>query len=149
MLHTFCFCIFWANIKCIYIYICILHFLQQVPVGSVTEHTKHDIAYTLARRICAIVKKESIREKQFKELEVFLQKQNYPKGIIKKGIEKAERLTVTDLRSTKQKLEINKTLPLVITRNPNNPRIVGMVKDSLKFLSNSPEMKNLLEEVKK
>ena len=84
------------------------------------KHTKHNIAYTLARRICTIVKKESIWGKRLEELEVFLQKQNSPKEIIKKGIEKAETLTVTEMRSTKQKPELNKVVPLVITHNPNN-----------------------------
>ena len=34
------------------------------------KHTKHNIAYTPARRIRAIVKKESIKEKRLEELEV-------------------------------------------------------------------------------
>ena len=49
-------------------------------------HTKSNIPYTLARRICAIVTNQDLKKKRLDELEYFLQKQNYPKLLIKNGI---------------------------------------------------------------
>ena len=48
-------------------------------------HTKSNIPYTLARRICAIVTNQDLKKKRLDELEYFLQKQNYPKLLIKNG----------------------------------------------------------------
>lgn len=112
------------------------------------KHTKYNIPYTLARRICAIVTKEDVRNKRLRELEKFLQKQNYPNTIIKKGIEKASALEINELRSAKEKHETNKILPLVITHNPNNPQVIGTIKENLKFLNNSTKMKSVLDQTK-
>ena len=48
-------------------------------------HTKSNIPYTLARRICPIVTNQDLKKKRLDELEYFLQKQNYPKLLIKNG----------------------------------------------------------------
>ena len=40
------------------------------------KHTKNNIPYTLARRICTIIVEEDLREKRFLELMMFLRKQN-------------------------------------------------------------------------
>lgn len=36
-------------------------------------------------------------------------------------------------------------LTLVITHNPNNPQIVGRLKQDIKFLNNSTEMKSIMD----
>ena len=72
---------------------------------------------------------------------------NYHDEVIITGIRKAKELTVEQLRSTKQKTN-DKVLPLVITHNPNNPPVVNAVKEHLKFLPNSTEMKPLLDNTK-
>lgn len=50
------------------------------------RHTKSNIPYTLARRICALVSKENLQNKRLKELKTFLKKQNYPESLIENGI---------------------------------------------------------------
>ena len=105
------------------------------------KHTKYNIPFTLARRICTIVKTETLREQRLNELTEFLRSNNYPEGIINKGIEKAKKLTIEQLRSTRQKENDNKTaLTLVITHNPNNPPVINTVKEHLKLLNNSTVM---------
>ena len=109
------------------------------------RHTKENIPFTLARRICCIVSKPEIRNERLRELEGFLQKQNYPKKLISKGIKKAKSLTLTELRQTKDKSNKETALPLVITHNPKNPQIVARLKQDLKFLNNSARMKSILD----
>ena len=53
------------------------------------KHTKNNIPYCLARKICTVVIKNDLREQRLNELKSFLRKQNYLDQIIEKGIEKA------------------------------------------------------------
>ena len=109
------------------------------------RHVKQNIPYALARRICTIVTKDDIRNIRLGELETFLTNQNYPKKLINNGIEKAKKLTIEELRNPKKKSDNNnKTLPLVITHNPNNPQIVNMVRQSMNFLRHSKKMESTL-----
>ena len=110
------------------------------------RHVKQNIPYALARRICTIVTKDDIRNIRLGELKTFLTNQNYPKKLINNGIEKAKKLTIEELRNPKKKSDNNnKTLPLVITHNPNNPQIVNMVRQSMNFLRHSKKMESTLK----
>ena len=66
------------------------------------KYTKHNIPNTFARRICCIISKPEVNDKRLSELQNFLRKQNYPKHLISKRIEKATTLTTAELRNTKQ-----------------------------------------------
>ena len=110
------------------------------------RHTKRNIPYCLARRICIIVSRADIRDRRLDELKTFLKQQHYPERMIAKGIEKAKKLDVEELRRTSQKNPVTKKmLPLVITHNPNNPNITGRIKENLKFLETSEKMKPILD----
>ena len=110
------------------------------------KHTKFNIPFTLARRICTIVKKEN-KEQRLQELAEFLRSNHYPEGVIMTSIEKVKALSIEQLRSTKEKnCSNNKILSLVITHNPNNSPVIKTVKEHLKFLSNSTDMKEILED---
>ena len=74
----------------------------------------------------------------------FLRKQNYRNTLITKEIQKAASKGILELRSTMDKSKNNNALPLVIIHNPNNPKIVGKIKENFKFLSNSAEMNSVL-----
>ena len=50
-----------------------------------------------------------------------------------------------ELKSTKKTIENKDSLPLVVTHNPNNPQIIGKIKEDLKFLNNSHKMKRILD----
>ena len=110
------------------------------------KHTKRNIPYCLARRICTIVSQTNTRDQRLDELKIFLKHQHYPDQIITKGIEKAKEHSMEELRQTRQTRQENKTvLPLVITHNPNNPNITGLIKENLKFLENSKKLKPILD----
>ena len=109
------------------------------------KHTRTNIPYCLARRICRIVSDTNLKTKRLDELENFLLRQNYPKSLIKNGIEKATSLSQTELRTTKMKDNNSKILPLVLTQNPNNPQIIKKIKQDIQFLKNSESMKAILD----
>ena len=122
------------------------HQYLDFSVSCHPRHVKQNIPYALARRICTIVTKDDIRNIRLGELETFLTNQNYPKKLINNGIEKAKKLTIEELRNPKKKSDNNnKTLPLVITHNPNNPQIVNMVRQSMNFLRHSKKMESTLK----
>ena len=103
------------------------------------KHTKINVPYCLARRICSIVSDEERRKKRLLELEEFLERQNYLRNVILKGIDNATSLSVAELRSPKEKIENEKALPLVITHNPNNPQVINKIKRDIQILYNSEE----------
>ena len=55
------------------------------------KHAKWNIPNNLARRICAIVTDEKLKEKRLKELENFLRKQDYSRSLISKSIQRQNR----------------------------------------------------------
>ena len=95
--------------------------------------------------ICSIVSDEERRKKRLLELKEFLERQNYPRNAILKGIEKATSLSMVELRSPKEKIENENALPLIITHNPNNPQVINKIKRDVQFLHNSEKMKSILK----
>ena len=78
-----------------------------------------------------------MREQCLSELKSFLRKHNYLDQIIEKGIEKARKPNIEELRSPRKENHEKEALTLVITNNPNNPQIIGKVRENLNFLNNS------------
>ena len=61
-------------------------------VSLKSKHPKHclkNIPFSLARRICMIAEKDSLKEIKLKELETLLLEQHFPERMIKAGIKKA------------------------------------------------------------
>ena len=98
-------------------------------------HKQHPIYFS--KTIFTIIVEENLKEKCLQELILFLQKQNYPEGLIHKGIEKARTIDIMELISPKEEKHDHKILPIVITNNPNNPQIIDKVKENLNFLRSS------------
>ena len=89
-----------------------------------SNHPKHclkNIPFSLARRICMIVEKDSLKEIKLKELETLLLEQHYPERIIKAGINKALKMPQNELRNVKEQGK-KKILPFISIFNPNNPK---------------------------
>lgn len=105
-------------------------------------HTKRNIPYCLARRICAIVVDSELRKIRLEELEKYLREQNYPLLLIKDGIKKACQLSITELRTPKTR-ETEDIIPLVTTHDPSMPETFKMVKARLPILYQSDKMKEL------
>ena len=73
-----------------------------------SNHPKHclkSIPFSLARRICMIIEKVSLKEIRLKELETLLPEQYYPKIIIKAGIDTVLKITQNKLGNVKEEKE--------------------------------------------
>ena len=119
-------------------------------VSFKSNHPRHclkNIPFSLARRICMIAEKDSLKEIKLKELETLLLEQHYPERIIKAGINKALKIPQSELRNVK-KQEEKKILPFISTFNPNNPKALPIIKQTLENLKTSDRMRNALEKVK-
>ena len=86
------------------------------------KHTKINIPFNLARRICMIVNEGKLREMRLRELREDLRRQHYPKTVIEAGIKKAVTIPINILREKKPPdlNHTNKTLPFVTTHNPHH-----------------------------
>ncbi|XP_061187186.1 uncharacterized protein LOC133195360 [Saccostrea echinata] len=62
------------------------------------SHTKRNIPYNMARRICTIVTEPTLRLKRLQELKQHLRRQNYPINLIEDGINRAKDIPITKLR---------------------------------------------------
>ncbi|OOY72080.1 GIY-YIG nuclease family protein [Solemya velum gill symbiont] len=109
------------------------------------SHIKRNIPYCMARRVCAIVIEEEIRNTRLHELKSFLMNQQYPRKLIEDGIRKAKELSVEQLRQTKTKNADSTTIPLVTTHNPGLTDIYGVAKSNLPILFQSEKMKQLVK----
>ena len=93
-------------------------------VSFKSNHPKHclkNIPFSLARRICMIAEKDSLKEIKLKELETLLLEQHYPERIIKAGINKALKIPQNELRNVKEK-EKKKILPFISTLIQTTPK---------------------------
>ena len=81
------------------------------------KHTKDNIPYNLARRICTIVSDQNTRYMRLCELKKLLQERNYPILLIEHGIRQAMSHERKDLLRIKPK-ENKTVIPYVSTHNP-------------------------------
>ncbi|XP_062606683.1 uncharacterized protein LOC134268439, partial [Saccostrea cucullata] len=110
------------------------------------SHTKRNIPYNMARRICTIVTDSSLRLKRLQELKQHLTRQNYPMNLIEDGINRAKDIPLTQLRNIRHPEENDeKIIPFVITHNPRNHNILNSAKRFFPILEQSENMKNLLD----
>ena len=119
-------------------------------VSFKSNHPKHclkNIQFSLARRICMIAEKDSLKEIKLKELETILLEQHYPERVIKAGINKALKIPQNELRNVKEQ-EKKKILPFISTFNPNHPKVLPIIKQTLGNLKTSDRMRNALKKVK-
>ena len=109
--------------------------------------TKNSIPYSLSRRICCIVSEKHNQLKHLNELRQILIKRNYPINVINKGIEKAQNLSLLQLRTPKIRNEEN-VLPFIIDFCPNAPEVFTHVRRNFNTMNRSERMKEVLENVK-
>ena len=94
-----------------------------------------------------ITEKVSLKDISLKEQETLLLEQHYPERIIKAGINKALKLPQNELRNVKEQ-EKKKILPLISIFNSNSPNTLFIIKQTLKNLKTSDQMRNALKKVK-
>ncbi|VDI57978.1 Hypothetical predicted protein, partial [Mytilus galloprovincialis] len=112
------------------------------------SHTKRNIPFNLARRICTIVINLELRDKRLQELKNYLKRQNYPVRLIENGIKNALKIPIAELRKTvsrEDKKDKQQSIPFVITHNPRNHQILNSAKGFLPILHKSEKMKDLVD----
>ena len=119
-------------------------------VSFKSNHPKYcleNIPFSLARRICMIAEKDSLKEIKLKELQILLLEQQYPERIIKAGIKKALKIPQNELRNVKEQGK-KKILPFISIFNPNNAKALPIIKQTLENIKTSHRMRNALKKVK-
>ena len=115
-----------------------VHFRSSHP-----NHTKRNIPYNLARRIAMIVEEKDMRTVRFQELAKNLTKCGYPKSLIKDSIEKYKNCDSKDLRILSAKRKKN-LLVFVNDYNPNNPKLIEIIRNSIEMLNSDEKMKKVM-----
>ena len=109
------------------------------------SHTKRNIPYTLARKVCTVVDTLDERNQRLQELEYFLKLQKYPEGVINAGIEKARDKSIEELRQVSQRQESDQQIiPFVVTHNPHHLNIVSIAKMNFPILQQSARLQQLI-----
>ena len=111
------------------------------------KHTKENIPFGLARRLCTIVSDEQILTKRIDELKTYLKAQNYPLSLIETGTKAALRLNKKSLRKVKDKPKGNR-IPFVNTHNPRNLDFFGKIRENLPILEDDKKMSEILKKYK-
>ena len=110
------------------------------------KHTKMNIPFSQARRICTIVSNADQRNIRLNELKAFLRAQKYPESVIDNGIKKATQLPrETLLQPRRDEGEKQGIIPFISTYNPNNKGVSNMIKDNLSILKTDETWRNTLE----
>ena len=109
------------------------------------RHTKTNIPFGQARRICTIVSDVGKRDTRLNELRSYLTAQKYPLTVIDSGIERAIQIPREELLRPKERNEEKSILPFISTYNPNNTGISSVIKDNLSILKTDDKWKNILE----
>jgi len=111
------------------------------------KHTKINVPFSLARRICTIVGNKTILKQRLSELANILIKRQYPKEVIKTGLKKALEIPRHQLLCVKKKSH-EQILPFISTHNPKNKNVFGIVKQNLQICNNDTKMKNIISDTK-
>ena len=125
------------------------HSFQYLPyTSSHPRHTKNNIPYNLARRICMIVENQDIRKRRLYDLKQILLRKQYPAEIIDYGVNKALTQTTEELRRVREQAIKNNLLCLVTTYNPNNPQVFQLVRKTLPMLNQNSSLKSIMSKTK-
>lgn len=117
--------------------------------SSHPRHTKNNIPFSLARRICTIVSNTELRDQRLKELSTFLQERKYPITIINHGISLAKQIPVQELRSSKNTEQgSNEIIAYISTFNPNFEDNFGVIKSTFNNLQCHTETKEIFKDAK-
>ena len=115
--------------------------------SSHPRHTKHNIPFSQAIRLCTIIDDPDIKEIKLNDMKSFFVKCGYPKTLVERGIEKAKSIPQADLRKPKQKSEED-VVAFVSTHNPNNPNLWPTVQNTLSIIKTSDRVNKALKSSK-
>lgn len=109
------------------------------------KHTKTNIPFNLARRICTIVSNHQTRDTRLQELKTMLLKRQYPLLLIENGIRRAESINIQTLRKPKQTQDTPNILPYISTHNPKNTEAYTIIHNNIPLLRLDPRLNKALE----
>ena len=110
------------------------------------KHTKNNIPFNLARRICSNVSDRITLEVRLSELKQFLINRRNPENLIDIGIEKAKAIPKQQLRQQKSDKINQETLSYISTFNPKNPETFSLIYNRFPMLQTDERLKRILEE---
>lgn len=108
------------------------------------KHTKQNIPFSLARRLCTIISNRDVLHLRLNELNKFLASLKYPQKLIENGIQRALAIEQSELRKTKLKTD-EKVIPYVSTHNPRNTEFFTVIQENLPILQNDEIMKGIID----
>lgn len=111
-------------------------------------HTKRNIPFCLARKICTVVSNIVDRDEKLAELSQFLMKQRYPRTLIENALERAKSIPIAELRATHDVEVQNDKIPFVVTHNPCNTNIFEVAQINLPIISQNTKLKELINKEK-
>ena len=110
------------------------------------RHTRINVPYNLAKRICTIVSNESIRDIRLHELNDILLNRNYPPSLIDNALQRAKKIYILALRQTKPKNTSQmKVLPYISTHNPKNNEAYNIIFQNIPTLKKDARMNRILQ----
>ena len=98
------------------------------------QHCLTNISFSLARRICTILKNEHVKEKHSKELKRTLLEQKCPKSIIEATILRVKEIPLEIFRQPKT-AKNEEIILFTFTYNLNNPNVFPIIKQSFDTIS--------------
>lgn len=109
------------------------------------RHTKTNIPFNLARRICTIVSEQNTRNFRLQELKNTLIDRHYPAQLIEDGIRRATEINIETLRKVQHNNTPSpKILPYISTYNPRNKEAFTIITQNLPILHKNPKLKEIL-----
>ena len=111
------------------------------------KHTKVNIPFNLARRICTIVSDPNTLSFHLKELVKTLTERKYPIQVVHSGIRRAMEIPRSDLLCVHEKSTSNIT-PFISTHNPKNKEMFCVIKNNFNILENDETMKKIINETR-
>ncbi len=119
-----------------------------VPFSSChPRHTKHNIPYSLARRLCTIIDDPVSKKERLDELKSFLLARGYPVTLIDTGIQNALSIPQSVLRQVQKRAE-NKIMPFVITHNPRNPEVWPLIQSTMTAFDANETLRKVFQNTK-
>jgi len=112
------------------------------------KHTKINIPFTLAKRICTIVSNDKLKLKRLNELKHSLIQRKYPQSIINTGIKKALSIPKHELLSKSTQKDKSNIIPFISTQNPKNKELFGVLKNNIDILQTDPVMNKIISDQK-
>ena len=111
------------------------------------RHTKTNIPFSLASRICGIISDNVLKTTRLQEMKICLLNKNYPPYIIDKGISRALKLNRDDIINSKTTQDPN-SQPKISLTTTFNPRLINPHDDITRTINSYKASCTFLQKIK-